>query len=178
MKEVTIDYKNTRATTWVAGEVFLRQMSPSTNWFEGNVGSSTASIQNHIKLPASVPPGSVATFKFRVEAPAATGSYDLGWQLYDRAGPVLDTAASRTILVVTLADVTPPGTPPPIDAHPLPLHPPPFPPPAQVANGQGNSLLNDAPGFDDPHPNAGKVIRRKIADITPTEGGSMPGKNW
>lgn len=40
---------------------------------------------------------------------------------------------------------------------------------AQVASGSLNALLDAPPGFYDPHPNAGKVIRRKIADITPAE---------
>lgn len=169
VKNVTITYKNNSATTWLPGAIFLRQISPSTIWFEGSDSGAIATSQNHVQLPAPVPPGSVATFAFRVKAPAATGHYNLGWQLYDSAGPVLNTDTSRAIVVVTLEDVTPPGKPPAIDPRPFPLHPPHFGIPAQGASNQRDALLDEPPGYNDPHPNAGKVVRRKIADISPAE---------
>ena len=97
---VSITFKNTSLSAWMPTEVYLKQTSPSTTWFENQYGHPLSAEENRVQLPQTVPAGGKVTFTFQVRAPVTSGRHVLAWQLHNLSGPLPSRATSR----VTLGD--------------------------------------------------------------------------
>ncbi|MFP5261224.1 MAG: NBR1-Ig-like domain-containing protein [Blastocatellia bacterium] len=69
----SVTMRNSGSTTWAAGAYKLTSQNPASNLTWG---------VNQLSLPASVAPGSDATFSFSVTAPSTAGTYGFQWRMF------------------------------------------------------------------------------------------------
>ncbi|HEX8089679.1 MAG TPA: NBR1-Ig-like domain-containing protein [Blastocatellia bacterium] len=70
---VSVTMRNSGSTTWGAGAYKLTSQNPAGNLTWG---------VSQMSLPASVAPGSDATFTFNVTAPSTAGTYGFQWRMF------------------------------------------------------------------------------------------------
>lgn len=71
--DVAVTMKNTGETEWTANKSYrLGAQNPQDN---------PAWKEIRVELPSTIAPGALATFKFTITAPSATGSYNLQWRM-------------------------------------------------------------------------------------------------
>ncbi len=75
---VAVRFRNTGATTWIAGEYVLAARSPVNN-------STWGAAEVSLDPGESIPSGDEKTFTFDIAAPGLPGDYDFQWQM--RFGP-------------------------------------------------------------------------------------------
>jgi fibronectin type 3 domain-containing protein len=88
----SITMSNTGTTTWTAGTYYLGSQNP-----QGNATWGT----NLVSLPASVSPGSQATFAFNITAPATAGTYNLQWQMFQSGVGYFGGLSTNVAVTVT-----------------------------------------------------------------------------
>lgn len=74
VSSVSVTMQNSGTTTWSAGTYQLGSQNPQNNLTWG---------LNRVNLSSSVAPGSSATFTFNITAPAAAGTYNFQWQMFN-----------------------------------------------------------------------------------------------
>ena len=91
---VMVQFKNLGKTTWSATNGFmLMSQSPANNRTWGT---------DRVKLDGNqtVPPGEVATIRFKITAPLRAGEYDFQWQLYqDKLGFFGERTPNQRVVV-------------------------------------------------------------------------------
>ena len=89
---VMVQFKNLGKTTWsnATGFMLMPQNPPNNhNW-----GT------DRVKLDSAVPPGEVATIRFKITAPLKAGEYDFQWQLYqDKLGFFGERTPNQRVIV-------------------------------------------------------------------------------
>lgn len=91
---VMVQFKNLGKTTWSAGNGYmLMSQNPPNNRSWGT---------DRVKFDANqtVPPGEVATIRFKITAPLRAGEYDFQWQLYhDKLGFFGERTPNQRVVV-------------------------------------------------------------------------------
>jgi serine protease len=87
--KVSITMKNVGTSTWTANTPYKLGTTSPDGW-----------DLDSVELPATVPPGALATFKFEVTAPSQSGSYDFQWRMVQGdAGWFGELTPNVTVLV-------------------------------------------------------------------------------
>lgn len=91
---VMVQFKNLGKTTWSAGNGFmLMSQNPANN---RNWGIDRVKLDGN----QTVPPGEVATIRFKITAPLRAGEYDFQWQLYqDKLGFFGERTPNQRVVV-------------------------------------------------------------------------------
>ncbi len=89
---VMVQFKNLGKTTWSNANGFmLVSQTPPNNRSWGT---------DRVKLDSAVPPGEVATIRFKITAPLKAGEYDFQWQLYqDKLGFFGERTPNQRVIV-------------------------------------------------------------------------------
>jgi len=90
---VSVVMRNTGTTTWTAGAGYkLGSQNPQDNTTWG---------LNRASLPASIAPGSDATFTFNVVAPSTAGTYNFQWRMIQEGVAYFGAASTNVAVDVT-----------------------------------------------------------------------------
>ena len=91
---VMVQFKNLGKTTWSSANGFmLMSQNPANN---RNWGTDRVKLDGN----QSIPPGEVATIRFKITAPLRAGEYDFQWQLYqDKLGFFGERTPNQRVVV-------------------------------------------------------------------------------
>ena len=91
---VMVQFKNLGKTTWSSANGFmLMSQNPANN---RNWGTDRVKLEGN----QSIPPGEVASIRFKITAPLRAGEYDFQWQLYqDKLGFFGERTPNQRVIV-------------------------------------------------------------------------------